>query len=75
MKINRVRRIYLQGAFLGETSPLYEEDYDQFDLEMDMGTQEDDDGAGILNGNRATSDSLGAAIGIPIPKKKTSDNV
>ena len=29
-----------RGPFLGETSPLYEEDYDQFDLEMDMERKE-----------------------------------
>ena len=62
-----------RGPFLGETSPLYEEDDDQFDLEMDMGTQGDNHEAGVLGNNRSPSDSLGTAIGIPIPKKKSSD--
>ena len=62
-----------RGPFLGETSPLYEEDDDQFDLEMDMGFGSSNDD-NFTGGNRTTSDSLGTAMNIPIPVKKKSED-
>jgi serine/threonine protein kinase len=62
-----------RGQFLGETSPLYEEDDDQFDLEMDMGFGSSNDD-NFSSGNRPASDSLGTAKGIPIPIKKKNED-